>query len=132
MWANNFQLANELFQRAVDLDRNYGQAYAGLGDSAATLMGEADMDQDVFDAALKDCNRALDINPTLAEGYAARGHVYLYAQLGEIDKSLAALERCLILGRSDSWIQFMKVSDHDLAPVRKDPRFGELVAWFEH
>ncbi len=271
---DNYQLAYELFQRAVDLDPDYAQAYAGLGNCAAILTADAKMKSDILDAALKDCNRALDINPTLAEGYAARGHVYqimgntgaakqdyekaillnpmldeahfrlgkyylnieentekafvsfkkayelgdrtipncmmlqvclrgldypqelrfyarqvldiskkiiaidphhvaaammiafshndlgetaeairwaeiaqdgvtedgtqmynigcLYAQLGEIDKSLAALERCLILGRSDEWFQFMKVSDHDLAPVRKDPRFGELVARFEH
>jgi TolB-like protein/Tfp pilus assembly protein PilF len=67
--------------------------------------------------------RALDLYPDeLATLYNA---ACLYALMGEKERALEALDRAVATGRgSRKWFD----NDHDLDPIRDDPRFGAIMA----
>jgi len=77
--------AIELFKEAIKLDPNYALAYSGLADSYAQMpnfgFGTAWLDSS------KEANeKALTIDPTLAEAYMSRGITYYYQGKNEYAK----------------------------------------------
>jgi len=88
-------LARGLFERAVKLDPNYALAYTGLADCATTLFCHYDVDPSFYDIALAASNRALQINPTLAEAYASRGYILQYGS--DINVSIENFEKAISL-----------------------------------
>lgn len=65
--------ARELYRRAIEIDPNYALAYAGIADSASfqyMYIGGEDRDLEEADTASR---RALELDPSLAEGHASRG-----------------------------------------------------------
>ncbi|WP_429820632.1 TPR end-of-group domain-containing protein [Ensifer sp. B1-9] len=71
-------LARALFAKAIELDPLYAQAYAGLADCDSRLRskhgGTASIEQ-----ILATLDKALSINPNLAEAHAARGFALMVA-----------------------------------------------------
>jgi TolB-like protein len=65
--------AAEQFQRAIDLDPEYGQAYAGMASYHA--LGQAGGDVTRVEEYAQ---RALDLDPGLAEAYAAMGFTHIF------------------------------------------------------
>lgn len=68
------------FQQAVDTDPNYALAYVGLSDAHLMLgiidaMAGSASPADTIPTARAAAERALAIDPNLAEAYASRGHV---------------------------------------------------------
>ena len=68
------------FQQAVDTDPNYALAYVGLSDANLMLgiidaMSGSSSPADTIPPARAAAERALALDPNLAEAYAARGHV---------------------------------------------------------
>jgi serine/threonine protein kinase/Flp pilus assembly protein TadD len=65
--------ARHMFARAIVIDPNYARAYAGVADCCSILY----MYFEATDANLKEANaasrRAIDLDPELSEGHAARG-----------------------------------------------------------
>jgi adenylate cyclase len=101
---NTIMQAPQQFRRAIELDPQYAQAYAGLADAlaqqaqwrfapAAQVMAEGTV------AA----NRALDLAPDMAEAHMAQGHLRSVA--GDADGARRAFERALELnpGLFDAW-----------------------------
>ena len=84
----SLEFAREMFQRAIDVDSKFALAYAGLADVAALLAmyypaAKADLDE-----ALQASNRALVLDPELAEAHAAHGAVLFVAgRLAEAEES---------------------------------------------
>ena len=148
--------AQDMFQRAIDLDPSYAAAYAELGsslteavasgwtefvaddlgraetlaqkalslDPASTivhrLLAEIDMMRGRFDLALAQTDRALEINPSDAEGFAARGAILLWA--GRAAEALPWLEGARRLDRANARV------DLDLgAAYYFLGRYGEAV-----
>jgi TolB-like protein/Tfp pilus assembly protein PilF len=69
----------EHFQEAIDLDPGYATAYAGLADSYTLLVTwEAMPPLEGFPKAKAAAERALRIEPSLAEAHASLGHVLLH------------------------------------------------------
>jgi len=73
--------AIEQFNRALELDPLYAEAYVGLADTYAML---GDMlylmpHDDAFERAEAAARRALDLDPTRAEAYASLGHLRMHA-----------------------------------------------------
>jgi adenylate cyclase len=129
--------ASELFQRAIDLDPNYADAYAALGysyyeavisgwsefraeeleraealaqkalalDPATTrayrLLAQLHLFRKRFDLALAQVDRALEINPSDANNYAARGAILAWA--GKAAEALPWLEGALRFDQADGF-----------------------------
>jgi serine/threonine-protein kinase len=74
--ADELILAGEFFQQAIDLDRNYSLAYAGLALSFATLGRRgALLPIEAYPRASAAASRALEIDYTLADAHNAQGMV---------------------------------------------------------
>jgi DNA-binding winged helix-turn-helix (wHTH) protein/TolB-like protein/Flp pilus assembly protein TadD len=72
----SFRNAVAHFQQAIRLDPNYALAYVGLADTYTLLsFFTIAAPNDVFPKAQEAANRALAIDPTLAEAYVALGQV---------------------------------------------------------
>ncbi|MCH8914127.1 MAG: tetratricopeptide repeat protein, partial [Planctomycetes bacterium] len=67
----------ELFEQALGIDPQYALAHAGLADSYCTLGWAYDRPSEMFPKARQAAERALAIDPDLAEAYPAIGFVRL-------------------------------------------------------
>ncbi|KEQ17644.1 winged helix-turn-helix domain-containing protein [Endozoicomonas numazuensis] len=83
--------ASRYFKRAVELDKNYAQAWAGLADTQVlqTFYGYGDRDLLLAEAD-KSSAQAVKLAPELAEAHGARG-VFL-SESGRMDEAIAALK----------------------------------------
>jgi eukaryotic-like serine/threonine-protein kinase len=70
--------AEEYFNRAITKDPQYALAYAGLADTDIQLAGRARPPREVMPKARAAIDRALELDPNLAEGYASLGQVKLF------------------------------------------------------
>jgi len=83
------------FKRAVELDPRYAAAYAGLGETYATLYQNYDRDDAWLEKSIEACLSALMYDSSLAEAYAALGLSYF--QKGSIDEALDASRKAIEL-----------------------------------
>lgn len=93
----------EAFNKAVALDPKYGAAYGGLALSeffVADQAGDAPGSQQAFVAA----ERAIDLSPEQAEGYAARGYLRFKVRW-DWTGARSDLEKALTYNPGDSAIQ---------------------------
>ena len=66
----------EYFRKAIDLDPTYSSAYTGMADAYALLVWQEQLPREDFIARSKAAaNKALEIDPTLAEPHASLGYV---------------------------------------------------------
>ncbi len=71
--------AIRFFQDSIDADPTYAAAFAGLADAYAQLgYGSYVSPEDTFPRARAAAERALGLDPSLAEGHAARGYALMY------------------------------------------------------
>jgi adenylate cyclase len=61
--------AIQLFQKAIELDRRYATAYAGLGEAYATLYQDIERNASYLDKAVEASHKALMYDATLSEAY---------------------------------------------------------------
>ena len=69
----NIEIAQRMFQQAVEQDPGFASAYAGLADTYSYLYMYINSCPENLEAADDNSSRALEIDPALAEGHAARG-----------------------------------------------------------
>ncbi len=85
-----FETAQTYFERALALDPNYAQAYAGLADSYQLFAnGDRQVRAEYYAKAKQMGRRALELDPTLAEAHASLG---LIAMNGDWDWATAERE----------------------------------------
>jgi serine/threonine protein kinase/tetratricopeptide (TPR) repeat protein len=78
------QFARRMFERAIEIDANYGLAFAGIADSCSFLYMYWDGSKANLEAADSASRRALELDPELAEAHASRGFALtLSRQYGE-------------------------------------------------
>jgi serine/threonine protein kinase/tetratricopeptide (TPR) repeat protein len=83
----NFQIAIQLYERALDLDPEFAQSYAQLSMIHAYLYHEAyDRSGERLAMAKEIADRALELNPDIPESQAALGFYY-YHGLKEYEKA---------------------------------------------
>jgi len=89
--ARNLEIAVRYCRRALEVDANYARAWAllALCQASLYLRGRAE------ESGLSAAEKALALDPTLAEAHAARGRVL--AELGRHGEALAAHEESLRL-----------------------------------
>lgn len=101
--------AREQFEQAIEIDPNFADAYAGLAKAALLtyINFQAIPEAEAFRIADEATSRALEINDSLAEAYAARGlllhHRWQRTRVGdEIDLAGDALAAAIALGPSNT------------------------------
>jgi adenylate cyclase len=87
-------LAREMFARAVEIDPDYARAYAGMASCISRLWGMYNVPT-VADELLAITDKALALDPNLAEAHAARGEAL--ANSNRRPEAAAAFERALEL-----------------------------------
>lgn len=87
----NSLIASRLAQQALDIDPNFGQAWALLAASQACVHGVSPE----LDNGLAAAERALALNPNLAEALAAKARVL--AGMGQFEEAFVLHERSLAL-----------------------------------
>ena len=68
-----FDLAREMFAKAIEIDPGYARAYAGIADCSAFLYFYWDSSNANLEQADEASRRALELDPELAEAHASRG-----------------------------------------------------------
>lgn len=86
--------AVSLFERAISLDREYAEAYAGLCD-ARLGQYRASVDPDNFERARQACERALELNRQALPVYVALGNLYRHS--GDYEEAISEFEQALAI-----------------------------------
>jgi adenylate cyclase len=91
-----WQQAPAMFRRAIELDPDYAQAYAGLADVLAqNMLWRFERAEDILPEATRAAHRALELAPDLAEAHVALGHVR--SLTGDNEGAKRSFERALEL-----------------------------------
>jgi non-specific serine/threonine protein kinase len=93
---SSLQFAIHLFQKAIELDTRYAAAYAGLGESYATLHYDYDTKEIWVDKAIESSLKALMYDSTVAEAYAALAMAYFSKK--SIQEAETAARKAIELG----------------------------------
>jgi serine/threonine protein kinase/Flp pilus assembly protein TadD len=92
---NNVEFAIQLFQKAIELDPRYASAYAGLGESYASLYQYFDRQDVWLDKGIESSFKALVYDSTLSEAHAALGLAYFNKKM--IDDALTYSKKAIEL-----------------------------------
>jgi TolB-like protein/class 3 adenylate cyclase/tetratricopeptide (TPR) repeat protein len=94
--------ASELFQRAIDLDPNYADAYAALGDSyfEAVVSGWSEFRTEDLERAEALAQKALALDPATTRAYRVLSNINLFRK--RYDLALAQIDRALEFNPSDA------------------------------
>jgi TolB-like protein len=96
--ANLFSAIDD-FNQATDIDPGFARAYAGAALAWTVLPGYIDYDRaDAWAHTLEQAERALQLDPNLAEAYAALGNYAM--EMMEVEQSAAYYERSIELNPS--------------------------------
>ncbi len=101
----SMQLAIQLFQKAIEIDPRYGDAYAGLGEAYATLFQLFERDGSLLDKAIEACLSALMYDSGSSLAYAALALAHFHKN--SFDQALSATEKSIELNpdnESAYWI----------------------------
>lgn len=97
----NFEIASRLAQKALDIDPDFGLAWALLAISRTGLYGLSGSTEHGLQAA----ERALALNPDLSEALAAKA--FVLAGLGRFDEAFELHERSLQLDPNSYDVRFL-------------------------
>jgi adenylate cyclase len=89
------EIAEELYRQAIEADSEFARAWAGLADLYADLYIWTEKKEELTRKAEEAANRALELDPDLAEAYVSLGHVLLGRE--RLDEAVVAFERALEL-----------------------------------
>jgi DNA-binding winged helix-turn-helix (wHTH) protein/TolB-like protein/Tfp pilus assembly protein PilF len=110
-YSGSLKKAKPFFERAIQLDPNFAEAYIGLADVINLLADEKNKFNPKYDEEYQQArqliNKALQINPNLAEAHAANGWIQLRYEWNpvEAEKSLLkAIELNPSLTNAYIWI----------------------------
>jgi len=89
------RLAIQMFKKAIQKDKNYAFAYAGLADGYAQLYMFFDRNNENLEQALIASQRALDLDPELSEAHSSRG--LALAQNNQFEEAVKQFETAIQL-----------------------------------
>jgi adenylate cyclase len=94
--------ASELFQRAIDLDPNYSEAYAALGGShyESVVSGWSEFRKEELERAEALAQKALALDPATTRAYRVLALIHIYHK--RYDLALAQIDRALEINPSDA------------------------------
>jgi adenylate cyclase len=102
------ELALEMFQKAIDLDKNYALAYSGQANCFAYLYLYMECSEENLQQADYSSRLAVELDPNLAEAYASRG--VTLTLLNQFKEAEQAFEKSLTLNPHlfEAWYQFAR------------------------
>ena len=89
------ELALHMFSKAIEIDPNYALAYAGIADCRSFLYMNAKRSDENRDEALAASDKALELDPELAEAHNSKGQALFTC--ARYDEASEALERAIQL-----------------------------------
>jgi adenylate cyclase len=92
--SRNLRFARQLFAKALEIDPDYAKAYAGMANCDSYLLFSNDASVD-FEDVMRNCGKALDLDPQLADAHASRGLALLTANRNQ--EAEAEFERAMSL-----------------------------------
>jgi len=100
------RLAIQMFKKAIQKDKNYAFAYAGLADGYAQLYMFFDRNNENLEQALIASQRALDLDPELSEAHSSRG--LALAQNNQFEEAIKEFENAIQLNPKlfDAYYQY--------------------------
>ncbi len=85
----SFEIALQLFGRAIELNPNFGRAYAGIADCHAFLRMYGGRGDEAVAAANEASRRALELEPELSDAHLSRGFaLYLQNEFEQAERHL--------------------------------------------
>lgn len=127
---HTFNKAQKLLKRAISEDRNFADAYFGLGATMVTFIGSVQDSTKIkasVDSAEVVINQGLRLSPLSSDGYNLLSYVAYYRN--QIDVAKASLEKALELNpgnwEATSMMNDPRYSD-DLSALRHNYRYLEL------
>jgi serine/threonine protein kinase/cytochrome c-type biogenesis protein CcmH/NrfG len=119
----------QLFQKAIELDRRYAMAYAGMGEAYAQLYQNFERNESYLDKAVEASHKALMYDATLSEAYAALGIAYVNKKM--LDEALEAGRKAIELDPNNHiayWIlgRIYHTSDQDTLAIEVYKKCIEL------
>ena len=120
------KVARELFQKAIELDPNYAEAYVGLAQERmrAAVLTWTHFPVKALEQAYGYAKKALEIDPSNAQAHTAMGYIYMRA--GEYDLAVGELQRAIELNPND-WRSHRWLGAVALYSGRTD----EALQWYE-
>jgi TolB-like protein/Tfp pilus assembly protein PilF len=98
-----YELARQMFARAIEIDPGYARAYAGLADCLCYLYEHGDPSAEVMRQADEASRKARELAPDLAEAHVSRGSIAaLHKQYDEAHRAFEAA-RGLEPGLFEAW-----------------------------
>lgn len=98
---SKLRIAIDLFKKAIEIDPRYADAYAGLGETYATLYQNYDRSHGLLDQAIESSLKAIMYDPSLSEAHAALSLSYFHK--GNLDQALEEGQKAVELNR-DSFV----------------------------
>ena len=80
---NTINFAIQLFQKAIEFDTRYAEAYAGLGEAYAVLYQYFESKVHWLDNAIESSLKAITYNSSLSEAYSSLALAYFYKKSNE-------------------------------------------------
>ncbi len=103
---DNIENAISKFEQSTTADNNYAPAYAAMGMAYAIGFQQQNRGKDWLDKARVNCERALAIQPQLAEGHTCLGNIFY--STGNYEEAIKELQRSLDLDhRSDETLRLL-------------------------
>ena len=96
---NKLKIAIQLFEKAIELDQEYANAYAGLGEAYANLYLLFEKKEVWLEKSIEASSKALMYDSSLSEAYAALGLCYFNKNMPE--EALKASQKAIDLDPSD-------------------------------
>jgi non-specific serine/threonine protein kinase len=93
--------AIQLFEKAIALDPNYAQAYAGMGYTMA-LKGQFLTMPALLERAVDYLQKAIELRPMLPESYSALGMTFI--AMDRVNDAIGSLKRALAFAPHDSFV----------------------------
>ncbi|MEN8152753.1 MAG: protein kinase [Acidobacteriota bacterium] len=91
--SNSQKYAINMFSKAIEKDRNFALAYAGLANSYSQFYMYYDKNKDILNKALNASQKALELDPELADAYSSRA--LALSQNGQFDEAVKKFEKAI-------------------------------------
>ena len=98
---NGLDEAIRLLEKAMSLDPNYAEAYAGMG-YALSLKGQFLTMPDLLERGVEYLQKAIELRPMLSDSYSALGMTFI--AMDRVDDAIGALKRALAFAPHDSFV----------------------------